>query len=128
MAKEPVIGIDLGTIYSCVGVFKNGKVEIIANEQGNRPMPSCVAFTDTERLIGEPAKNQMANNPNNTIYGMSMLKHLVVLIYIICVPRVKANCLQFVDIFGNILNFNVGKILFVAMMLGVTSEITCNNT
>lgn len=71
--EGPAIGIDLGTTYSCVGVWQHDRVEIIANDQGNRTTPSYVGFTDSERLIGDAAKNQVAMNPTNTVFGKTCL-------------------------------------------------------
>lgn len=68
-----VVSLDLGTTYLCLGVWQNGRVEIIANDQGNRTTPSYVAFTDTERLVGDAAKNQANMNSTNTVYDAKRL-------------------------------------------------------
>jgi L1 cell adhesion molecule like protein len=65
----PAVGIDLGTTYSCVAVWRRDRGEVIANDQGNRLTPSCVAFTGSERLVGEGAENQAGLNPANTVFG-----------------------------------------------------------
>ena len=69
--EKVAIGIDLGTTYSCVAVWRHNRVEIIPNDQGNRTTPSYVAFTDSQRMIGDPAFNRAARNPVNTVFGKS---------------------------------------------------------
>ena len=69
----PVIGIDLGTTFSCVAVFKNGKPKVISNEHGNRITPSCVSFTDNGYLVGEDARYRLSRNPTRTVYEMKRL-------------------------------------------------------
>jgi len=89
MAKKyegVAIGIDLGTTYSCVGVWheQNDRVEIIHNDQGNKTTPSCVAFTNSQRLIGDAAKNQASSNPTNTVFGnllILLFQHCLIFSY-----------------------------------------------
>jgi len=89
MAKKyegVAIGIDLGTTYSCVGVWQehNDRVEIIHNDQGNKTTPSCVAFTNSQRLIGDAAKNQASSNPINTVFGnllILLFQHCLIFSY-----------------------------------------------
>ena len=71
--SDVAVGIDLGPTYSCVGVWKNDKVEIVPNDQGNNTTPSYVAFTEEDRLIGDAAKNQTARNPTNTVFDAKRL-------------------------------------------------------
>lgn len=71
------IGIDLGTTYSCVAVWKHDHVEVIVNDQGNRMTPSYVAFTDTEQLIGDAAYNQVIRNPANSIFGKFIFTSII---------------------------------------------------
>ncbi|XP_078150726.1 heat shock cognate 70 kDa protein-like isoform X1 [Carex rostrata] len=70
---SPAIGIDLGTTYSCVGVWRNDRVEIIPNDQGNRTTSSCVGFKENERLVGDAAKNEASSNPTNTVFAVKRL-------------------------------------------------------
>ena len=68
-SSQVAIGIDLGTTYSCVAVWQHNQADIIVNEQGNRTTPSYVAFSNTQRMVGDAAKNQAATNPTSTIFG-----------------------------------------------------------
>jgi L1 cell adhesion molecule like protein len=70
---HPAIGIDLGTTYSCVAIYENDRPEVIVNDQGNRTTPSCIAFTPSERLVGDAAFNQILRNPHNTIFDIKRI-------------------------------------------------------
>jgi L1 cell adhesion molecule like protein len=124
------IGIDCGTTYSCVGVFQNDRVEIIANDQGNRTTPSYVAFTSEQRLIGDAAKNQAAMNPDNSIYDIKRLigrkftdttvQNDIKLLPYKVLPDQNGNCLVEVEYLGEKKTFS--PIEITAMILGKMKE------
>ena len=90
--EGPAIGIDLGTCYSCVAVWQNNRVEIIPNDMGNRTTPSYVAFNETHRLIGQAAKDQVAVNPTNTVFGE----------FLVSTPLIPLQVLIFRVLFGSL--------------------------
>ncbi|XP_073122023.1 heat shock cognate 70 kDa protein 2-like [Henckelia pumila] len=118
-SEGPAIGIDLGSTYSCVGVWQNDRVKIIANDQGNRTTPSYAAFTDTERLIGDAAKNQVAMNPVNTVFAFSCLGYEIVAIYVASLLAILF-CVRF---FGGLsLKFLIDSTIRVFTKLGLLRD------
>ncbi|KAA0051082.1 heat shock protein HSP70-2 [Cucumis melo var. makuwa] len=89
--EGPAIEINLGTTYSCIGVWQHDRVEIISNDQGNRTTPSYAAFTDSERLIDDAAKNQVAMNPINTVFLVSF----IFLFFIFCTLSYGSHILEY---------------------------------